>query len=87
VPGAGFQAFGKQARDLLHRSREEPMKVVRAQMAKGTAPPSMVRGMLEDTPPDDQQAQETIRDLGVTTLQGTLSTIHMALVGSASAID
>jgi hypothetical protein len=43
--------------------------------------------MLEDTPPDDQQAQETIRDLGVTTLQGTLSTIHMALVGSESAID
>jgi hypothetical protein len=40
------------------------MKAVRAQMDNGTAPPSMVRSMLEGVSPDDQQAHDTIRDLG-----------------------
>jgi cytochrome P450 len=72
IPGAAFQTFAKEAKRLHHRSREAPMKMVRAQMENGTASPSIVRSMLEDVSPDDQQAQDTIRDLGAIAFLGVL---------------
>jgi hypothetical protein len=73
MPGAGFQTFAKKAKHLWHKSREAPMKFVRSQMIDGTAPISMVRGMLEDTSPDDQIAQDTIRNLGAAIFHGMLN--------------
>jgi hypothetical protein len=40
------------------------MNLVREQMAQGTAPPSMIRSMLEDADPNDQETHDLIRDLG-----------------------
>jgi hypothetical protein len=65
------------------------MKFVRAQMAQGIAPPSIVRNMLEEASPEDQLVQDTIRDLGAVAYIGASVDVlmHIPVVDvSSSAI-
>jgi hypothetical protein len=51
--------------------------VVRSQMSNGSAPPYIVRSMLEDASPEDHQAQDIIRDLGAGAFLGMVSILFI----------
>ncbi|KAH9855895.1 cytochrome P450 [Lenzites betulinus] len=59
LPGAGFKREGTVWKPAVHRLRDTPYEHTLTKMEDGTAPPSMLRSLLEDISTDEDDATAT----------------------------
>ncbi|KAF7374570.1 O-methylsterigmatocystin oxidoreductase [Mycena sanguinolenta] len=75
MPGAGFQRFAAECRQLIKEMREAPFEFVKQNMRDGTDSTSVVARLLEN----DQYDEDTIKDVAGSAYAGGADTIVSCL--------
>ncbi|KAH9977447.1 cytochrome P450 monooxygenase [Russula compacta] len=79
IPGGGFQKEARVAKDKAMTARDIPFDMVRADMVAGTAPPSFVSNLLNESGPDANL--ELIRACAGTIYFAGTEAISISLMG------
>ncbi|KAF7346392.1 CyP450 monooxygenase [Mycena sanguinolenta] len=75
MPGAGFQRFAAEARELTREMREAPFDFVKQNMRNGVDSSSLVAKLLEENQADGRHDEATIKDVAATAYAGGSDTI------------
>jgi len=84
-PGAGFQKFARECRELTRKMRYEPLDMVKKKMANGTASPSLARSLLESDIGVHAADKELIADVTGIVFAGASDTLMSTLSSLISA--